>query len=180
MSRQNLLSQLKVYKAHHPQETDTASKLIEFVELHADCFERSLLIGHITSSAWVVNKTGTRALLTHHKKLGRWLQLGGHTDGDTDTFQSALREVEEESGLSSLKLARHGIFDVDIHAIPARRNEPEHFHYDIRYAFQTEGSEDYVVSEESHDLAWVQITNLATYTEEESILRMARKWTKAS
>ena len=72
---------------------------------HPDCFERSCVPGHVTGSAWLVSHDRSRFLLTHHRKLGRWLQLGGHSDGDPDTAQVALREAREESGIAALTLA---------------------------------------------------------------------------
>ena len=86
------------------------------------------------------------------------------------------REAEEESGLVQLVAAADGIFDVDIHAIPERGDEPEHFHYDIRYAFRAVGSDRFTVTEESHALAWIPVDELATYTDEVSMHRMADKW----
>ena len=104
-----------------------------FVEQNEMCFERSLDIGHITGSAWVLDFHRTHTLLTHHAKLDKWLQLGGHSDGDPDTLEVALREVREESGLVEVRPISEAIFDVDAHLIPARGAEPEHIHYDIRF-----------------------------------------------
>lgn len=176
MSRENLLEELKHYKEKYPDELEMVERYVDFVKRHEDCFERSLQVGHVTGSAWVVNGDGTHALLTHHKKLNIWVQLGGHADGDANVLRVAKREVEEESGFTNVVQVGTGIFDVDIHAIPARKNEPEHFHYDVRYAFRVVGDETYVVSDESHDLEWIEIANLQEKTTEESMLRMGHKW----
>ncbi|MDF7798730.1 NUDIX hydrolase [Pontiellaceae bacterium B1224] len=176
MHRNNLLQKLHAYRTQCPHETEAADRLIAFVESNPDCFERSLEIGHITGSAWVVNKAGTHVLLTHHKKLNMWLQLGGHADGNCDILDAALREAIEESGFQSLETVSTEIFDIDIHLIPKRKTEPAHYHHDVRFIFQCLENEDYVVSDESHDLAWVEIQALEDYTNEESMLRMAKKW----
>jgi 8-oxo-dGTP pyrophosphatase MutT (NUDIX family) len=105
-----------------------------------------------------------------------WIQLGGHADGDADVQRVARREAEEESGLVQLVPAVGGIFDVDIHAIPARGDEPEHFHYDVRYAFRATGSDRFTVTRESHALAWIPVGELSAYTDEVSMHRMAHKW----
>lgn len=178
MNRENVIRQLRDYQVRWPRESETVRRFIEFVSANPDCFERNLEIGHITGSAWVVNRAGTHVLLTHHKKLNMWVQLGGHADGDADVLRVARREAEEESGLAGLELVPGGIFDVDVHRIPARREESEHFHWDIRYAFRTVGGEAYRVSDESHDLGWIEIRDLKSVTREESMLRMARKWTE--
>jgi len=176
MHRTDLLSKLRNYRKRWLAETDMADRLIDFVETHPDCFKRTLRVGHITGSAWVVNKAGTHVLLTHHKKLNMWLQLGGHADGNSDILDAALREAVEESGIQTLEAVSNEIFDIDIHLIPARKTEPAHLHHDIRFVFQCLEIEDYVVSDESHDLAWVEIESLENYTTETSMLRMKEKW----
>ena len=176
MHRNDVLEKLRLYRKTHPAETAVADRLIAFVEDHPDCFERSLQIGHLTGSAWVVNKAGTHVLLTHHKKLNIWVQLGGHADGNPDMLNAALQEAVEESGIPNLQPVSRDIFDIDIHLIPEQKNEPEHHHHDIRFVFQCMKSEEYIVSDESHDLAWVKIARLAEYSSEESMLRMKAKW----
>ncbi|MCH1408572.1 MAG: NUDIX hydrolase, partial [Verrucomicrobiales bacterium] len=156
-------------------EADTARSVIDFVERNSDCFDRSLNEGHITGSAWIVDSSGTNTLLTHHRKLGIWLQLGGHADGESDVLSVAMDEAVEESGLTSLEVVCEEIFDLDVHGIPARKNEPAHFHYDVRFLFRQTGAEDYIVSEESHDLAWVPMAELESYTCEWSMRRMRDK-----
>ena len=155
-------------------------RLVAFVAAHADAFERALAIGHITASAWIVDASHTRALLMHHRKLGKWLQPGGHADGDFDVRRTALREAREESGLRSLRLAQNRIYDLDVHAIPARPGEPAHDHYDVRFAFEADPAEPLVVNEESKELAWVALDALASYGADESVLRLARKTARLS
>ena len=132
--------------------------------------------GSATSRArcGVLNMAGDRVLLAHHRKLERWLQPGGHSDGDPDTLAVALREAREESGLE-VRALDHAIFDIDVHRIPARGGEPAHLHFDVRFVVQAE-HDRFRVSEESHALAWVPAVGLDALTDEESVLRMARKW----
>ncbi|MGK0399798.1 MAG: 8-oxo-dGTP pyrophosphatase MutT (NUDIX family) [Gammaproteobacteria bacterium] len=176
MHRNQLLRLLTNYAEKNPSEKPCADQITEFIVQYDTCFNRELLIGHMTGSAWIVNRAGTHTLLTHHKKLNKWLQLGGHADGDSDILQVAKREADEESGLNGLTIEDGQIFDIDIHQIPARANEPQHLHHDIRFIFRAMESEDIIVSEESHDLSWVEISHLEDYNAEESMMRMARKW----
>jgi len=176
MHRDHLLHQLDHYHAQFPEESDVTGRFIQFIRGHADCFERSLKIGHITGSVWLVNAAGTHVLLTHHRKLNKWFQLGGHADGDSDVLRVSRREVLEESGIEHCESALDGIFDLDIHPIPARGDEPLHDHFDVRFALRVIGNETYTVSDESHDLAWVEIATLKNVTTEQSMQRMARKW----
>ncbi|MGH8122589.1 MAG: NUDIX hydrolase [Rudaea sp.] len=143
---------------------------------HPGAAERSLAQGHLTGSAWLVSKDGKRVLLTHHRKLDRWLQLGGHADGDVDLARTALREAQEESGLPDL-VGEAAIFDLDRHPIPAHGDEPAHWHYDVRFVVRATGSETFALSDESHALAWRDIGTLAhDASADESLRRMARKW----
>ena len=176
MHRNQLLTLLSAYAENHPSEKVCTDQIKAFIGQYDSCFNRELSVGHVTGSSWIVNYPGTHTLLTHHKKLNKWLQPGGHADGDSDILQVARREADEESGLVGLKVEDGEIFDIDVHKIPARANETQHLHYDIRFVFRAHGSEEFVVSEESHDLAWVGIAQLESYNVDESVMRMAQKW----
>jgi 8-oxo-dGTP pyrophosphatase MutT (NUDIX family) len=156
--------------------SDAAAVFRAFLDEYDECFERSNTFGHFTGGAWLVSGDGRRVLLTHHRKLERWLQLGGHADGDTDLARVTLREAEEESGLTDL-VVEPDIFDLDRHWIPERKSEPGHWHYDVRYVVRATGSEEFVVSEESLELAWRDIASIAADdSADESLRRMACRW----
>jgi len=175
MHRRTLLERLARHRAADAHEEAMRQRIIAFAEAHPDCFERSLLAGHITGSAMIVDPARTRTLLTHHRKLGKWLQLGGHSDGDPDTLAVAEREAREESGLRSVRAVSDEVFDVDVHEIPARKDEPLHRHYDVRFLFEADPDEPLTLSSESRDLQWVPLSSVASLTGEESVLRMVRK-----
>ncbi|MBB1471620.1 NUDIX hydrolase [Luteimonas sp. MC1782] len=160
-----------------PDEGDAARVFIELLRDREDPFLRTRLAGHFTASAFVVSADGGRTLLTHHRKLDRWLQPGGHADGDRDLARVALREAEEETGLIGLAV-EGGIFDLDRHWIPARNEVPGHWHHDVRYVVRAGADERYVVSDESHALAWRDIAAVAADDDgiDPSLRRMARKW----
>ncbi len=160
---------------HREDEEVTQEFLALLVEGGVDPFTRERLAGHFTGSAWLVSADGQRVLLTHHRKLQRWLQLGGHADGDHDLAAVALREAEEESGLPGLRLASAEIFDLDRHWIPERRDVPGHWHYDVRYVVVAGSNEAFVVSEESLELAWRPVAAIAS-DQDESMRRMANRW----
>jgi len=181
MRRRPLLELLDRYSAQHPSEGAMVSRIRSLVEAHEDCFERGCLPGHVTASAWVVSPDGEHCLLTHHRKLGRWLQLGGHADGDADVGRVALREVREESGMSDFDWVPTSEgpgtlpLDVDVHMIPARGDEPAHEHHDIRFLLRARPGQALQISDESNDLRWIEIDRLASFSDEESVLRLARK-----
>lgn len=177
--RAPLCTALQHYMARHPERREPAERILRFVAETPDCFCRTHTAGHITGSAWLLNPAGDKALLTLHRNLKRWLQTGGHADGDPDTLRTALREAEEESGIGGIRPLSTDIMDVDIHLIPAnpRKGEPAHYHYDIRYLLQAP-HEDYRISEESDDLAWWTPADFAARAAEtdEAVLRLARLW----
>jgi 8-oxo-dGTP pyrophosphatase MutT (NUDIX family) len=174
-ARARLLAKLLDYRERHLEEAAVVDRFRDLICGIPRCFERDCWPGHVTGSAWLVNAEGTHVLLTHHRKLGSWFQLGGHSDGDPETLRVAVKEAEEESGLVVTPVTE-SIFDVDIHEIPARKEQPAHFHYDVRFAMRTTADEAFRVSDESHALAWVEIARLGEFTDEVSMTRMAYKW----
>ncbi len=175
MHRQALLKLLGDYQPYDKDERDMYEMLVRFVENEDQCFERELRIGHITGSAWIVDRERSHVLLTHHRKLDRWLQLGGHADGEADVLAVALREAREESGLEAVTPLLDTPYDVDVHPIPARGDEPRHLHYDVRWLLEADRATPLVVSSESKDLAWVALDDIGQLTSDRSIVRMTEK-----
>ncbi|NIZ13908.1 NUDIX hydrolase [Phaeobacter sp. HF9A] len=163
------------YRPEDARDHEMWQRLGRFCAEEPRAFERDPQIGHVTGSAFVLSPDLQSVLLTHHARLARWLQLGGHCDGIADARFVAQKEAYEESGLSRLRLLSPDVFDVDIHLIPASAKEPAHLHYDVRYLFVAEAGE-ITPSVESHALAWVPVDELAEMTQAESVLLLARKW----
>jgi 8-oxo-dGTP pyrophosphatase MutT (NUDIX family) len=173
---EEIADRLRRYAETWPGEAAVAAEFVALLADPEDPYRRERLAGHFTASAWLVDASAQRLLMTHHRKLDRWLQLGGHADGDRDLAAVALREAEEESGLSGLVVDPE-IFDLDRHWIPERGEVPGHWHYDVRYVVRVTGSEDFAVSDESHALAWRDIDALPVEPGiDASIVRMAQKW----
>ena len=183
LDKQRLHQDLLEYVQRWPLEAAVAALFHALLEDRCDPYSRSRLAGHFTASSWLVDRSGTRTLLTHHRKLQRWLQLGGHADGDRDLAAVALREAQEESGLTGLQVER-ALFDLDRHWIPERGEVPGHWHYDARFVVHAADDENYVVGEESLDLAWRDIADMDNAesgghdgdTCDPALQRMARKW----
>jgi 8-oxo-dGTP pyrophosphatase MutT (NUDIX family) len=175
MKRSSLLSLLDSYVPADDLENEMYHETIQFVTNNPECFERTLQIGHITASGWVVSPEHDQVLLMHHRKLERWFQPGGHADGDPDVLHVAEKEVEEETGASNLKLAKEGIFDVDVHLIPANSKDPAHYHYDIRFVFEADPKAELVINSESKDVRWVPVQEIVLLNDSESLMRMVRK-----
>jgi 8-oxo-dGTP pyrophosphatase MutT (NUDIX family) len=185
MHRRPLLEMLARYRQAFPAETRVVEQIRALVEGHSDCFARTCRPGHITGAAWIASPDRRQFLLTHHRKLDRWLQLGGHADGQWSVDEVALREAREESGLSSFDIVPIGgvlmPFDIDVHQIPERYDaegriiEDAHEHYDIRFLLVAHGGQEVTASDESHDVAWFTADQIRRLTDEESVLRMLRK-----
>lgn len=185
MTRYDLLLLLDRYVERYPHEGETVARVRELVEAHADCTHRSCRPGHLTGSAWIVSSDRQRVALVHHRKLERWLQPGGHADGDIDIVGVAWREATEETGLRGLRLLWGGEalvpLDIDVHVIPARFNaegelvEEAHEHHDLRFLFVASDDSEITASDESHAARWFSFDELASEIDEESVLRMLRK-----
>ncbi len=174
MHRHALLKLLSEYSKQFPQEQDICSRFIHFVNCEPDCLKRTLKVGHVTASSWVLSPDCNEVLLTHHRKLGFWVQLGGHVDGQSEILQAALREAREESGIPNINPLSESLFDLDIHSIPENSMEASHLHYDTRFLLQAD-TKEFQISSESLDLAWVPLDHLEDYTQENSIRRMRDK-----
>ncbi len=171
-----LADALRIHARDFPEQAGLASDYQELLEEGGHAFVRERLAGHFTGSAWLVSRDGARVLLTHHRKLDRWLQLGGHADGDMDLRAVALKEAEEESGLPGLTVDP-AIFDLDRHWIPERGDVPGHWHHDVRYVVRAGDEEAFVVSDESNALAWRDIAGIANdASADASLRRMATRW----
>lgn len=178
-TREDLKTQFEQYRTPYEEESEFVAGFIDLLD-DEDAFVRERLAGHFTASAWIVNKKRTHTLLTLHRKLGRWLQLGGHADGNENLVEVALQEAKEESGLSSLQLVDSTIFDLDKHIIPERKHVPEHFHFDVRFMIEADISEPLQISNESLSLAWItfdSVQDMIGYNP--SILRMLEKTSRS-
>lgn len=185
MHRRPLLDMLAHYSQAYPADAAVVHQIRRLVQSHVDCFERTCRPGHITGAAWIVSSDRRRCLLTHHRKLNRWLQLGGHADGQAQVELVALREAQEESGMLAFDFVpiadTIAPFDVDVHDIPARHDaegrliEDAHEHHDVRFLLIARSDESIQVSHESHDVAWFTPEEVLRQTDEPSVLRMLRK-----
>lgn len=177
MHRKQILELLEKYIPLSPEEQKHKEQMMNFIERCPNCFERSLEEGHITASAWLLSFCKTKALLLHHAKLDIWCQPGGHADGNNNPLAVALQEAREESGIDEIEPLKRGIFDIDIHAIPAKGTAKEHLHYDVRFLLHvTSASASVCINKESKKFTWIEATRNLSLTKERSILRMVEKW----
>lgn len=175
LNQENVSTLLQSHQPTSEKEKQDTKRTIEFVQSTSRFWQRDTLPGHITASAWVVDTTHRHTVLVHHKKLNQWFQPGGHIENDTDVLAAAKREAIEETGIRQLQIVSTHIFDIDVHLIPANKSMPQHWHFDIRFAFLANTAVQPHVSDESHDVRWILLEELARLNNDESITRMAEK-----
>ncbi|MBV6442097.1 MAG: hypothetical protein EPGJADBJ_03796 [Saprospiraceae bacterium] len=177
MQKDNIRQMLERFQTDFDEETLYRRYTLEFLRTCDDFWQRSNLAGHLTGSAWVLNPRRDKALLIHHRALDKWFQPGGHADAtDASLAATARREALEECGLGELTLLSEAIFDLDIHVIPAKRDIPEHLHYDVRFAFAAASEMLNGDLSEIRDLQWVPLRELAAAEGvQQSVRRMAVK-----
>lgn len=171
-----LLASLDLSKS--PEEAPLRKKMLQLADARPDCFHRTCFPAHFTGSALVLSADGQRTLLHHHRKLDRWMQFGGHADGDEDILRVARREALEESGIEGLSVISPVPFDLDIHEIPARpaQGEPVHYHYDVRFLLAAPQGAQFAISDESLALRWFTPAEMLALPLSSGLRRLARKW----
>ncbi len=177
--RAALNTALLAYTADEERERGFRRRMLDLLDDDGDAFARTLFHpGHFTASAFVLSPAGDELFLIHHRKLGLWLQPGGHVEpGDDDALAAARREVREEVGLRDAPLhpACPGLFDLDIHPIPAHKEEPPHEHFDVRFLFRAPDKAAVQATDEVTGGRWVKLAEIADAGSDDSVLRAARK-----
>ena len=168
------IEKIRAFAPYSESESSTKERFLDFAINNSDAFHRSNLKGHFTASAFVVDRENAKILLIHHKKLDKWLQPGGHCDGDENTLMVAIKEVQEETGVE-ITPDNQPIIDLDIHVIPERKGIPEHEHFDVRYIFESDSTSPLIQNHETVDLKWIDYDEVKKYTTEESVLRILQK-----
>lgn len=175
----NLKSLLATYETEGEKGNYDRLQMLRLLENKGiKAFYRENIENHFTASAWIVHPQQEEVLLLHHKKLNKWLQAGGHADGEVNLEKVARKEAEEETGLKNLQLVSTAIFDIDIHTIPTHKGIPQHDHYDVRFAYFCENKEYTKINSESNHFQWINYKEVETVTQETSILRMVEKTKK--
>jgi 8-oxo-dGTP pyrophosphatase MutT (NUDIX family) len=169
---------IRLLEAYEPPAEELVARrdMLALAHTRGDVFSRDVFEpGHFTASGFVVSPDGESLLLVHHRRLDRWLQPGGHIDPTGErVIEASMREVEEETGIGELTVVGGGIFDIDVHQVPAYGKEPGHAHFDVRFLFQAADA-DVVAADEVHDAAWVPLVDVADRTTDRSVLRAVEK-----
>jgi len=172
----NIINNLNNYQCYDELEKTHINFVLNFIKNHKSNIGRENNYGHLTASAWIINKDKTKVLLIEHKKLNRWLQPGGHVENsDNSLFDAAYREAKEETNLKSITPLSKDVFDIDVHLIPGRKKEKEHYHLDVRYCFFANEKEILKLSSEVKNVKWFLLSEFTKIENESSITRMIKK-----
>ncbi|WP_369364539.1 NUDIX hydrolase [Streptomyces sp. CG4] len=154
-----------VLKAYEDQE-ELRQSYLDHLAAHPDGMWKACHTGHVTASGLVIDPERDRVLLTLHRKLRMWLQMGGHCEpGDATLAQAALREATEESGIAGLTLLSGGPVRLDRHHTPCA------WHLDVQYAAVAPDGAVEAISDESLDLRWFAYDEVADVADE-SVVRL--------
>ncbi len=172
-----LAAELRAYRGVDEREEEHRRAILRQVEATPLWWHRDTLPGHVTASAFVLSPQLDRLLLHHHRKLDRWLQLGGHDEGERHPARAVLREVQEESGLTAFDFfGEPAVFDLDVHPIPARGEMPQHDHLDVRYLLVADPEEPLRRDDtESIELGWFGLDEAEDLLDEEGSRRVLAK-----
>jgi len=176
VGRKELMYELEDYKTEYKKEMICVKETIKFINSNENLIRDNNENEHITASVWIINEDMNKCLLVHHKKLNKWIQIGGHVDDSESAYDAAVRETKEETGLVDIKLMGNGIFDISI--FEGMKKGRKHKHYDVIYLFQANENDKLIISDESNELKWININDINRYTNEEEILRLAEKTKK--
>ena len=175
-----LLQRLDTYGWEDETERTSVILIKDMLARYPDIWLQSCEAGHITGSGLILDRVNDKVLLMYHRKLQYWLQMGGHGEDEFDPAQTALREANEESGLTDLKFypdsASPMFIDVDAHIIPAHHDKPEHYHLDFRYLFFTRSPEKIQrLKTEAKDLQWYSFSEIPALQLKPATLRLIKK-----
>ena len=167
----NLLEQLEGYTPWNEQEERDRVVLLSMLKSGQDLWTRENETAHFTASAWVTNPTRTKVLMCYHNIYDSWSWLGGHADGDRDLLAVALREVGEESSLTSVRPVSENLFSLEILTVDGHekrgRYVPSHLHLNVTYLLEADDAEPLAVKpDENSAVGWFGLTEAVAASSE--------------
>jgi len=168
----DILEAIKQYKPYNNQEEADKNNIIKLMQEYDDIFDRSNLIAHMTSSAWVVNKTHDKVLMAYHNIYNSYAWLGGHNDGDRDCLKVAIKEVKEESGINNVKPIDENIFSLEVLSVDSHMKKgkyvPTHLHLNVTYLLEADENENvHIKEDENSAVAWFKLDEALEKSNEE-------------
>ena len=168
-----LIEQIERYQPENEQEQKDKEVMLHFLKTNPDAFLRTNTIGHMSASAWVVNRERTKVLMCYHKIYNSWSWLGGHADGEKDLLKVAVKEVQEESGLMNVRPLTEEIISLEILTVDGHVKNgeyvPSHLHLNVTYLLEADENETLSIKEdENSGVAW--------FTLKEALKKSTEPW----
>ena len=168
-----LIEQLEKYQPVNEQEEKDKSFIISCLKQFDNIFSRENSLAHMTASAWVVNKTHDKVLMAYHNIYDSWSWLGGHADGETDLLSTAMREVEEESGIHNIHPVSDDIYSLEVLTVDGHIKRGEyvssHLHLNVTYLIEADEAESLSIKpDENSGVKWFAL--------DEAIKASSEKW----
>lgn len=178
-----LVEQITNYVPINEQEDNDKRVMLQYIRQFDDCLTRENELFHFTTSAWIVNKERTKVLMVYHNIYHSWSWIGGHADGNPNLLEVVKKEIEEESGITNLKLLMDGIFGLSIQFVKPHIKKGKfvsaHLHYDIQFLFESKEEEPLKIKpDENSDVAWLELDTLLEKIEEEHMKPLYQKLIK--
>ncbi|HWK23012.1 MAG TPA: NUDIX hydrolase [Ureibacillus sp.] len=176
----NIKHQLEQYKPYNDQEAKDQEIILRYMETFDNLFTRENEFAHFTASAWLVNKDRTKVLMAYHNIYNSWSWVGGHADGDTDLLHVALKEAQEETGLTNVKPVSEEIYSIEILGVPAHVKKGKHVatHVHLNVTYLVEANENdltRVKLDENSDIGWFELDKAVEASTEPEMKVVYRK-----
>ena len=170
----DLYQELVDYVPFCEEERVEKEVMLKYLKKEPDIFTRDSETAHFTTSAWIVNKNRDKVLMIHHNIYNTWAWIGGHADGDKNLYHVILKEIEEECGLTDVKLLYPKIYGLNIitveHHIRKGKYVPSHVHFDIEFLFEADEKANVRIQEEENSgVDWIAFDEIDTKVEEEKL-----------
>lgn len=180
---QKLYKEINEYVPFDEKEKIDKEVMLEFIKNNQDVLTRNNKIAHFTTSAWIVNKNRDKVLMIYHNIYNSWAWVGGHSDGDENLLHVIKKEIEEETGLTNVKLLMNGIYGINIVTVDSHIKRGNivnsHLHFDVEYLFEADETDSIRIKEdENSGVKWVDINKVEEYTTEEKMKPIYRKLTQ--
>ena len=162
---------IKAYRPCCEQERRDKQLILDFIAKNDDAFLRANLIAHMTASAWVVNPPRTKVWMVYHNIYDSWSWTGGHADGETDLLAVALREVQEEAGVTHVRPVSQEIFSVESLTVDGHVKRGQyvssHLHLNVTYLVVADAEAPLrVAPDENSGVRWTPLDDVCRLSTE--------------
>lgn len=170
----NFKEQIQKYQPYNEQEKRDQQTMLKWTEQLDDVLTRQNELAHFTASSWVVNRERTKVLMAYHNIYQSWAWTGGHSDGETDLLQTAMREVKEETGVENVKPLWDDIFSLEILCVDGHMKNGKyissHLHFNVTYLLEVDEQEMlHIKLDENSDVKWIPLEDVTKVSNEKWI-----------